>query len=663
MRAWRMRPRVLLLAAALAGCDDEATGGAADASPTTDAAAEAPDAGAVALIGVEPDHLPARGGELTISGAGFAEPLTARLAGVALEVLAVADDTLRVRAPALPVGPADLSVMVEGHPPAILPRAVQVEPSPLTFAPGLPDLAEAPEAGEVRDAVAFDVDRDGDPDLVLATDDGLRVLLNDGAGRFTLARGPAAEDEPPPPLRPGGRGDVRALAVRPGDADRPPELVVCTGAARDLVLRGSAAGLEAVAQLPLRRGICRAAAVGTPGGIGLAFLIEADGEVALHVVPAGAAAPTFADAFAPPDEEEAPVGAATASDPEATVSFTRAPGIAAEGAAAGDAAFTTVAPDAELVFSLPAALPEVPHRLRLHVQLSGGATVHPRIIDATGAAFDGRFLDAGAAWRAVEAADVAAWPRADGGEEPPEPPIQAVALVVRVAEPGEGRLRVDTVVAERDGEMPALIEDFERRTPRFAWPTAHGLLIGDLDGDVRDDLLVLRGDAAPALLRTASGDPTAEVPLRAHAVGLREPGGVAAGVLLDADHDGDLDALLVGPGRDRLLVGDGHGRLLDASAGALPIDRAEGRAVAAADLDGDGRADVVIGNAGSTDRLYLARGDGRYLDATPDFGFDELDTAAVVLLDVDADGDTDAVSVPRSGDARPLLRFAVEGPK
>jgi len=50
-----------------------------------------------------------------------------------------------------------------------------------------------------RRVVAADIDRDGDLDVLAATDDGFRVWVNDGSGRFTSqtpASGPLADGRP-----------------------------------------------------------------------------------------------------------------------------------------------------------------------------------------------------------------------------------------------------------------------------------------------------------------------------------------------------------------------------------------------------------------------------------------------------------------------------------
>ncbi len=652
---------------ALGGCEDEsAESPAAGAGGTV-----APDE-SFAVRQVSPARVSARGGaEVTLRGAGFVEPVVVEIGGVAATVVEVTPEAVRLRAPRLPAGAADVRVTVDGE--AVeMPAALVVEPLKLRFVPAPAEYVEAPAAGVVRDAAAFDVDADGDPDLVLATEDGLRVLRNDGAGRLQLQRSaeappaeadagppPAGDAGPPPagdagvpsagdagappgpsPARPGGRGDVRALAVGDLDGDGTPELLACTGAGRDVRFRGAITGLEEMAPLPFRAGGCRAAAFVQRGM--LAFAIEEPpGRVGLFVLAdTGETQFAFTPTVAPPPETPQSIDTATQS-----LSDVR------EGVGAARLAYTLTEEAPEVVLRLPVSLPDVPDFIRYSVRREGAAaTLRVRIADGAGATVESEPTTPGPGWVEAEATF------APG----PAAPIAEVALVVRGEGPFpmEGALLVDTVTAWRAGDMPLLVDDFERRAPRFTWPSVARLLAGDLDGDAAGDLVVLHGEGVTALAsRPAAGAP--QPAWLAARVPLAGPGPFSAGALLDADDDGDLDAFLASGAQDRLLVGDGWGRLLDATLGALPLDWSEARSIAVGDVDLDGGADFVVGNRGRTDRLYLARGDGRYLDATPDFGFDEVDTAAVVIADLDGDGDDDAVSVPRAGDVAPLVRVAI----
>jgi hypothetical protein len=117
--------------------------------------------------------------------------------------------------------------------------------------------------------------------------------------------------------------------------------------------------------------------------------------------------------------------------------------------------------------------------------------------------------------------------------------------------------------------------------------------------------------------------------------------------LADVDRDGDLDLYLarepaagsfgsVG-GSDELYRNDGSGGFtLDAA--ALPTLVETTLAVLVTDLDGDGDADAL---AGGRDRFLLGDGQGNLvLDASP---LPELPARSLATADVDADGDLDLV--------------------
>lgn len=639
-----------------AGADGAGAAGAGGA----DVAASRSDGPAVTAI--EPDHITARGGaQLTITGHGFVPPVTVELGGAPATPLEVAADRLVVVAPALLAGPADLVVTGSGAAPLVVVGAVQVEPLSLTWAPGVPEAMEAPEAGEVRGAVVVDADRDGDLDLVLATDDGLRVLQNDGAARFALRRGPDGAPE-----RPGGRADVRGLVAGDLDGDGTPEVVACTGAGRDVLLRATTAGLTPGPTLPWRAGGCRAISLAHVDRDGLPDIVTAlpgpDGvglQALIHDIE-GTLWPD--DRLAPPSDEQGPVGEATSADPSAVQTFDRVVGEASQGVGAGRLVATLTEAGPAAVFTLPTSLPQVPDRLRLAVRGDGApVTVRLRVTDADGVTFDSPPFAVTAAWSEAVADGLPTW----GGESTPAPPLASVAVVVSTeAPPATTTLDIDLVLAERDGFVPWLIDDFERRAPRWVWQDVAAVVGGDLDGDGLDDLLVLPGAGAPAptLLHSrgsATPDPDGP-PYLPTPVAVGGEGPFTAGLMLHADGDGALDALIVSGGaQDRLLVGDGWGQLVDATAGALPVDWSAGRAVSMADVDRDGHPDLVIGNGGQTDRLYRGLGDGRFVDGTVAFGFDDADTVAVLVADLDGDGDDDTVSVARGGSTAPLVRIAV----
>ena len=88
-------------------------------------------------------------------------------------------------------------------------------------------------------------------------------------------------------------------------------------------------------------------------------------------------------------------------------------------------------------------------------------------------------------------------------------------------------------------------------------------------------------------------------------------------VLGDVDGNGDLDLVLGNGGQqNRLYLNDGTGTFADATATRMPPDSDFSKAVALGDVDGDGDNDLVFGNSGQQNRLYLNDGTGRFTDAT-----------------------------------------------
>lgn len=113
----------------------------------------------------------------------------------------------------------------------------------------------------------------------------------------------------------------------------------------------------------------------------------------------------------------------------------------------------------------------------------------------------------------------------------------------------------------------------------------------DFDGDGRTDLYLARRGAPGHLLfgdgRGGFEDRGASATIAAHAV--------RAAIATDLDGDGAPDVVLCNDGGEptTLLRGDGHGGLAE-DAGALPRSADECQAIATADVDGDGRRDLVI---------------------------------------------------------------------
>ncbi len=116
-------------------------------------------------------------------------------------------------------------------------------------------------------------------------------------------------------------------------------------------------------------------------------------------------------------------------------------------------------------------------------------------------------------------------------------------------------------------------------------------------------------------------------------------GGVAAG---DVDGDSRPDLLLVGGAGNALLLNAGGGRFRDATTEAgLTFRRADGSAGEArqpliADLDNDGHQDLLITYANDDHRLYRGLGGGSFEDVTA-----AGNSRSTAYVDHDGDGDLD----------------------
>ena len=77
----------------------------------------------------------------------------------------------------------------------------------------------------------------------------------------------------------------------------------------------------------------------------------------------------------------------------------------------------------------------------------------------------------------------------------------------------------------------------------------------------------------------------------------------------------------------------------------MPTDLTKNsRAIATGDVNGDGKIDLVVGNAGQPLQLFLGDGAGGYGNGGKAIGTDVFNTTSVLLVDVDGDNDLDLIA-------------------
>jgi FG-GAP-like repeat len=145
-------------------------------------------------------------------------------------------------------------------------------------------------------------------------------------------------------------------------------------------------------------------------------------------------------------------------------------------------------------------------------------------------------------------------------------------------------------------------------------PASHPLVVADMDGDGRDDVLLLERQDLPGMVRCFLSKPDGSLsPATGNpAVMVEFP---ESFLVSDLDHDGHPDVLIGAAYGDflpwvRIFPGDGTGSFGAYSELFLGAENTQNRGVTLADLDGDGIADIVT----------VSDGDGGFL--TTIFGAD-----------------------------------------
>jgi hypothetical protein len=120
----------------------------------------------------------------------------------------------------------------------------------------------------------------------------------------------------------------------------------------------------------------------------------------------------------------------------------------------------------------------------------------------------------------------------------------------------------------------------------------------------------------------------------------------------DVDQDGDTDIISVGDGVSRLYLNTANPNPWNGVSGSnLPAEAGVTTAVAFGDLNGDGFEDLVVGNSGGVNRIYIHNGtsDPWAGVAGVNLTSDSFGTHELALHDFDRDGDIDILVGNLSG--------------
>ena len=185
------------------------------------------------------------------------------------------------------------------------------------------------------------------------------------------------------------------------------------------------------------------------------------------------------------------------------------------------------------------------------------------------------------------------------------------------------------------------------------------LAIADVNGDGRTDVLYGAGTGVLAL-NTSTGF------IRAADRGIEYSAGRAAPVFGDYNADGRPDLFVPQRGASKLFRNDGGARFTNvtAAAGDLAKLDAWARCAVWADFAGTGRLDLFVGCLKGPNRYFRNNGDGTFTDATEAIGltYRIFNTCGLAVVDINGDGRADVVLNNEAQESGILLGKAILPP-
>jgi hypothetical protein len=247
---------------------------------------------------------------------------------------------------------------------------------------------------------------------------------------------------------------------------------------------------------------------------------------------------------------------------------------------------------------------------------------------------------------------------------PRQPVADQVGLTLKL-KPGKNRLLLKICHGDGDSGFYFKIGSagvgskplFEDATTMFGlagdFLKGDTLTVADFNGDGKPDFLYGAGTGM-LFLHTGKG-----FAVKADAGITYKPGKVGPAVE-DFDGDGHLDLFVPQPdGKCKLFKNDGTGRFADVTASAGDLVKPIPGAVGAAwgDFDNDGRPDLIVCCLRGPNRFYRNNGDGTFADKSAEIGLSQkiFNSQAACLADLNGDGRLDLVLANEGQDSSVLF--------